>query len=839
LNLGNKNAPIYVVCEPPAFNYNQELPTSAGSISTFLNEAVKAGFNRDDFYFIKLCEPIPEDIKKSKAKTWKHVLPNVGRVQEALQARPGVPVVCMGDLATRAVIGRAAAITKVRGTLLEGKVYPIFTPSYCRVVLEQFPIFKSDIATLKKLSDVNFRLDDLGASSINSYWCTDLSEIIKQKPKVIAIDTETTGLRQTASDFQVLTVQIAYSNNDVAVCPLHPNFWPGEFNQEDCDKLKAQIKELCEDASIRKVGQNINYEVSSLAAIGITLRGILADTQVLAWFVDENMQSKSLDDIVRRWVPALAGLNDQLNLQLDKSNMINTSPEDILIYGGNDGVMTYQAFWALWNILKLNEQQMKLFLKLKMPGLSGFQKMESQGVLIDKEYLKNIAIELEKDLVKRKAELLDLVPKKVIRKHLDNKKELKFSRGDFVRDILFTSDGFNLTPVVFTKGTKDSQDKVASTSAKDHLPFFSDLDGTAGDFVDKFMEFTKLSKLSSTYVKEFYDKYVHEDGCIHPQFNLHITVTGRSSSRGPNAQNFPSRGEWSKKYKKIFVARPGYKFISADLSQIELRLIAWESRDPVMLEAYRTDKDIHTITAMAVSGHNEQSWNALSKDDRKLLRFRAKAVNFGFCYGMRAAKFRRYAKTDYGIDLTEEEARHYYNTYHRLYRNIQTWHNDRVYEAHKYGFVTSLHGAIRHVPSVYSENKFIRSQAERQGINSPIQAFGSDLGVLAIARIARQANPEIIRPVMFIHDDIILEVKDGHEQEAINTLLWVLDNPPLQELFGIRSPIPIKAEPDIGLNLGEMYEIYDLKDEDKPYWMPELHINPEKPSWWNDEKDLI
>lgn len=841
VTLGKKDAPIWVVCEPPQKSYNPANPTTASSLKLFVEEAVRAGLNASDFYFIQLCPPIPDEIKKSKAKTWKFVEPYAEQVKLHLE-NCGRPIVTMGDLATRAAVGRACAITKVRGTLLEGKVYPILPPAMCRIVLENMPLFKADLQTLAKLKTVDFDLNKLGNNdTLNRYWCTDIQHILDAKPQLAAIDTEGTGLRATQADFRVLTVQISISPTECAVCPLTPEFWPGEFDPVQRDKLLLQIKELCEDKSIRKVGQNVNFERHALASLGIDLNGVLADTQIMAWFIDENMITKTLDDLVRRFVPHLAGLNDQLNIELDKTSMATQPRDKVLIYSGNDGIMTYQLFWVMWNLLKENPGQMNLFLKLKMPGLYGFFAMEQQGVIIDQEYLKDIGIELEKDLEIRKAALLERVPKAIIRKHLEDKKELKFTRDAFVRDILFTKEGFNLKPVVFTKSTKDGakEDQVPSASAKDHLPYFTDAPGIIGDFVEDLIEYKKLLKLSSTYVNGFAEKYVHEDGAIHPKFNLHITVTGRSSSSGPNAQNFPSRGDWAKRYKKMIKARPGYKFISADLSQIELRLIAWESRDPVMLQVYKEDRDIHTITAQAVTGINGDAWDALTKGEKKNYRTRAKAVNFGFCYGMQWRKFKRFAKTDYKVDLTDDEAEHYYNTYHRLYKNIKKWHHDRMYEAQKYGFVTSIHGAVRHVPSVYSEDSFIKSQAERQAINSPIQSFGSDLGVLAIARLARQCDPETIRPVMFIHDDVILEVKDGYEVEAVNALLYVLNNPPLESIFGVNAPIPIKAEPDIGLNLGDMYPLYELEPDDPAeYWAVANAIDPKKPRWWDDTKDI-
>jgi DNA polymerase I-like protein with 3'-5' exonuclease and polymerase domains len=839
ITYGSAEAPIYVICEPHTLE-NSQLPCSKSSMTLFLSEAIKNGFKQDDFYFIQLCAKIPEDIKKSKAKTWAFMEGHVAGLQALLEGN-SKPIVTMGDYATRAAIGRSCAITKVRGTWLENRVYPILSPSFCRAVLEQLPLFKSDIKTLYKLYENDFDIAKLGSTKKNYYWCTDLSSILSAKPQIVGIDTETTGLRTQAPGFKVLTVQIAYNDKDVAVCPLHPNFWPGEFNEEQCNRLQQQIKQFCEDPSIRKVGHNVNYETSALASLGINLKGVLADTQLLAWFIDENMQTKSLDDVVRRWLPEFAGYNDQHNVNLDKSDMINVDPVAMLEYAGGDALVTLNVFFVLWELLGRNKEQMKLFMKLKMPGLKAFQKMEQQGILIDQEYLSSVLkTEVAKEIVDLEARLLDMVPKAVIRKHLDSKKPLKFSRHDFTRDILFSDIGFNLTPQVFTKGTKDNsneEEKVPSTSAKDHLPYFLDEEGVVGDFVHDLIEFTKLTKLYTTYIDKFAENYIHHDGKIHPQFNLHITVTGRSSSRGPNAQNFPSRGRWAKAYKKQFVASPGYKFISADLSQIELRLIAWESRDPVMLQAYREGKDIHKITAMAVSGHTEETWAQLPKDEQKLLRYRAKAVNFGLCYGMYWTKFKRFAKTDYGLDLTDQQAKEYYDTYHRLYANIKKWHKSRTEEAKHYGYVMSLHGAKRNVPSIHHEDKYIQGQAARQAINSPIQGFGSDLGVLAIARLSMQCDSNIIRPVAFIHDDIILEVKDGHEEEGLNTLLWVLNNAPIKQIFGINPPIPILAEPDIGLNLGEMYELYDLKPEDKPFWLPELKIKPQKPEWWQDQKE--
>lgn len=859
ITFGRPDAPIYVVCEPPALGYNTKNPGSVASLQMFIDEAKKVGFKSDDFFFIQLCPPIPEAIKKSESKKWAHVQENLEFVTAYLAQRGDKPVVTLGDLATRAAMGKKFALMKCRGTVLSGKVYPMVSPSQCLRVLENLPLFQGDMMTLRTLYDVDFDLEKMGAEK-NTFWCTDLSFLLNNVPKVISLDTETTGLRTTEPTFEVLTVQIGYSNKDTAVIPLHPNFWvTEEYSDEKLIALLEQLHIIITDPKIKKVGQNINYDRGAIRTIArlyykltgkfldFDSKGWLCDTQLLGATLDENMYSKSLDDLARRFLPDEAGYNDLFNQIIDKTNMIECPPHQMLEYGGGDSRVTLKLFFKLWPMLQVDPKQYNLFIKVKMPGLLGFQMMEEEGITIDEEYLAKIKIEASEQVRELHDKLIAMAPKAVLRKHLEEftakkKKDdpLRLSRDALVRDILFSKEGYNLKPLVFTDGTKDDPDpknRVPSVSSKQHLPFFSELEGEAGDFIEGLIEYAKLEKLNSTYIQKFQEKYVHSDGRIHPQFLLHRTNTSRSSSANPNAQNFPSRGARSKWYKKIFKAKDGYKFISADLSQIELRLIAWESQDPVMLAAYRDGKDIHTITAMAVSGHTEATWDKLSKAEKKDLRTKAKAVNFGFCYGMRAKKFQRFAKTDYGINLTPQEAQRYYDTYHSLYRGIKKWHAKRMSEAHQNGFVTSLLGFIRNLPSIYSPDDMIRMGAERNAINSPIQQVGSDLGVLAIARIARQVNPEIICPIAFIHDDIILQVKNGHEEEALNMLLWVLNNAPLERLFGIKPPIPILAEPDMGISLGEMIELYDLPAE-LPSWYVPVNINPQKPTWWNDDRDI-
>nr|WP_279629144.1 DNA polymerase [Labrenzia sp. 011] len=219
---------------------------------------------------------------------------------------------------------------------------------------------------------------------------------------------------------------------------------------------------------------------------------------------------------------------------------------------------------------------------------------------------------------------------------------LKFSRPDFVRDILFSEDGFGLTPRVFTKSTQKLPDdqKIASTSAKDHLPYFGEI-----SFVAQYMDFTRLEKMRGTYVgppaytdeetgreidpRGFW-KYIYKDR-IHPSFLLHRTVTGRTASANPNAQNFPKRGkggmkEVVKAFRRVFEAPPGWKILEADLSQAELRVAAWMANERTMIDIYRSGGDIHASTAARTMGMTTEAFLAMEKDTISMKRFQAKAV---------------------------------------------------------------------------------------------------------------------------------------------------------------------------------------------------------------------
>jgi hypothetical protein len=192
---------------------------------------------------------------------------------------------------------------------------------------------------------------------------------------------------------------------------------------------------------------------------------------------------------------------------------------------------------------------------------------------------------------------------------------------------------------------------------------------------------------------------------------------------------------------------------------------------------------------------------------------------------MAAPGFQVYAKTDYGIDLTLKEAEAIRNRYFQRYSGLLGWHNTMKSFAHRNGYVRALHGAIRHLPSIYSNDRSIVSQAERQAVNAPIQRFGSDLGLMAMTRFASQADPNHFRLIGFVHDALIMECREGMEEEGAAYLKWAMETPPLQRWFGIESPIPILAECDIATG------------ETSASLVERPDIAAIKPDWWQENED--
>jgi DNA polymerase I-like protein with 3'-5' exonuclease and polymerase domains len=505
--------------------------------------------------------------------------------------------------------------------------------------------------------------------------------------------------------------------------------------------------------------------------------------------------------------------------------------DDFITYSCGDADATLRLAQRLKPILNRDDRQRKCYRRIQIPAILEFANtVELNGIKVNKQKLRDLSKELKdykEDLYKK---LIKYAPAKVKKEHLDNEKELKFSRADFVRDIYFTDKGFNLRPTLFTETTQDLPDdqKVAATSIK-HLMWFTTEqqiikdDYTVGDYTLDLINMQKATKMESTYSGDEKEgtgfwQYLDKDSKIHPSYMLHRTNTARSASADPNGQNIPVRGMWAPKFDDIFECAPGFKRVSCDLSQIELRLVAWMAQEPTMLKIYQEGGDIHCKTASSVLGISLDEFMGLKETDREKFdknRFNAKATNFGFLYGLGARGFRIYAKTDYGIDYTEDECSSIRNNYFKTYYGLPVWHELMKNFAKKHGYVRSLLGRVRHLPGVDSDDEAIVQANLRFAVNSPIQGMASELGTIAMTRFCRNAPKDIIKVNAFIHDDIRAEVREDYVEEAASALKWVVENPPFLSWFDLECPIPI---------LGEIKVDKEERED----------ILSQKPDWWRE-----
>jgi DNA polymerase I-like protein with 3'-5' exonuclease and polymerase domains len=272
----------------------------------------------------------------------------------------------------------------------------------------------------------------------------------------------------------------------------------------------------------------------------------------------------------------------------------------------------------------------------------------------------------------------------------------------------------------------------------------------------------------------------------------------------------------AKTYGKQFVAPPGYFMIAPDLSQAELRIAASMANEKTMIEIYKAGGDIHRTTAAVVMSIADAAFARLMEAVQKDARQKAKAVNFGFLFGMWWKKFIVYAKTQYGVEFTDKEAKAVRENFFKKYKGLEPWHN-RVKEfALQHGYVRSYTGRIRHLPMVDSSEDYIVQEALRQAINSPVQECASSLGVMAIGRMNEEVDSRYLPIVGFIHDSIIGYVRKEYLDWGLKTIKGYMESNPMKEWFNSEIKVPIVADASFGLNFGELIECPGFR-LDEPY----------------------
>lgn len=844
---GYEDAPYIIVTDVPSKIGAKEgrmLPPSQKAL--FKKHMEKEGFDLADFQYHPMCLcPYDQDNypNKEKKKIHQHCRRHFEDFIEEVKPAAIVP---FGAGPTSQVFGRSTKITTVRGLAHKSiefgiPIFPMLSPGLAVRYVQNEPIFAADAASFGRLVDAGMDVEKADDFTTGEYKeVTDLQFLIDQDPELIAFDTETTGLRwyQRGVDvrsykpelhegkpyfkprFQILTMQFTIKPGEAYVLVWdHPE---RPIPEADKPRLRNQIRRLLCDEKRIVVGQGLKFDCVGLwMTEGIRFR-IGGDTGMLAAIQDENLPEKNLDVLTKMYAPEMAGYADRFNATVRKDRMWETPINRLIPYGGGDTDASYRVYEALEELVAEDAKNWNHYCTVSLPGLNAFASMETRGMMVDTEVaLPEFQAYMTEEVERQRKSILAQIPRTIRRKHVEDPrfkgdavKALSLGRQELLKDVLFYhEDGFKLKPVAFTKTTAKLPDHLRepSTSSKDHLPFFFD----KCPFTFELAEYVKDERLLSTNIVGFIEKFV-VNGKVRPSYFLDKAVTRRSSSKDPNGQNFPKRGKKAKMYQKVFVAPPGWVVISCDLSQAELRIAGDMANDPEIIRIYSADGDIHIATACIVLGINDDEFHDLSPEAQKDARTKAKAVNFGFIYGMSWRKFITYAKTQYGVEFTEKQAKRIRNEYFKKYKGLARWHQIVKDFVQQHGMIRSYSGLVRHLPQVWSEEEFIQAEAVRQGINSPVQEFGSTIGVIALGNMEEEVNPEYLQMIGFIHDALYAYVREEHVDWGLKTMKRYMEGAPLQEMFGRTMRIPIKADASFGWNHGDLFELADFR-LDQPY----------------------
>lgn len=483
------------------------------------------------------------------------------------------------------------------------------------------------------------------------------------------------------------------------------------------------------------------------------------------------------------------------------------SQETLCEYAAWDGYATVRLKHVFEEQLAEDEELERLFHRMVMPVARTYEDLEINGTYLDLDKMAEADVILQKKIRRIRRSLM-----RYIGPWRENE-DINWNSGAFVNKVLF--EWLDLTPTGYTDGGAPSTAEDYLVKMKDQHPI-----------IELLLEYRGAFKQKSSFIDGWYKRMI--DGQIFPGFKVAGTVTGRPACSNPNLQQVP-RDPF---IRSLIGAPEGYVFFEVDYSQVELRVAAAVSGEPTMLQIFRTGGDIHTSTYIMLMGCTPEEMceklvetgkitpdqvKAQLKEERK----KAKAVNFGFIYGMGWKKFREYAEAKYQLILTDSEAKAWRKRFFEQYPGLLKWHDRQRRVVHATGQVRTFTGRIRHLPQVNSPDRGLMAEAERNAINAPVQGFGAEMILMALIEVHEyfQRQPELLKLSGTIHDAMVGIVKKDVALECMARVKKIMEAPRLLEEFGIELPLPIVADVSLG-NWGIATE-YDASELPEPIELKE------------------
>ncbi len=588
-----------------------------------------------------------------------------------------------------------------------------------------------------------------------------LEEMLKELSTVkeLCVDTETTGLDPWQSELV-----------GIGLCAQAGRAF---YVPAKLASGSSGLKKLLADESIKKIGHNIKFDLEVLEASSYKLSPISFDSMIASYLLNAATRQHGLEALAFNELGyQMQPIEELIGKGKNQITMDKVDPDKVSWYCCEDVDMTLRLKSLFAPKLK-DDGLEKIFTDIEMPLAEVLAGMEKNGIKLDSKFLNRISGEVEIDIKQLETDIYKLCGEEF---NLNSPKQLK--------EVLFEKMG--LQPIENRKNKSG-----LSTAA-------GELEKMIGQHpvIPKIMQYRELAKLQSTYLLALPELVNKKTGRLHTNYNQTIAATGRLSSTDPNLQNIPVRGEGAgSKIRQAFVAEKGYKLLSIDYSQIELRIVAHLAKDAKMLEVFKKGEDIHTKTAMEIFG--------VSKDNvTKDMRRDAKTINFGILYGL----------SSFGLssrigEVTRAEAKEFIAKYFSAYPAVENYIEQIKLQVNQEAFVKNELGRLRKFPEIRSSQFFIRAAAERAAVNFPIQSLAADVIKVAMINIHRELERERIREggseikmLLQVHDELVFEVKEGKVQQWAKKLIPLMEE-------AIKLSVPIKVEAKVGDNWGEMEEI--------------------------------
>ena len=558
------------------------------------------------------------------------------------------------------------------------------------------------------------------------------------------IDIETTGLNRFKDKITWIDIGLSHNLDET----FFKDYYLDMRDDKELDRFKSIVNQL-RKKKVKTVFQNGKFDTLFIETQYNIKLPIHEDVMLMGTAYDL-AEEHGLKDMAKRYL----GVPDW---DISKKEKLS-GDSSIIPYLKCDVKYTWELFCYFMN--EMTPQQQKIYKKILRPAYLMYRDTERNGIYIDVPKLRQVREEFKK----REQEKLDW---------LKSRYDINWNSSAQVADALFDKEG---CPILKKSG------KTGKPSADAEV--LNKLAAKGYDIPKVLLEYKAANTLNKMFLNRWEDDLGY-DKRLHPSFNLTNVVTGRTSCQNPNLQQVPRE----KSVRGLFDAPKGKLFFEADYSQLELRIAAEYSHDPVMLDIYKNGGDIHTTTAKLMTGGREPT-----KEERG----RAKAVNFGFLYGMLAKKFVDYAYNSYGVLFSQREAELFREAFFTKYARLLPWHKEMEYECVCMGGVANKFGRFRKLPNIYSEDYFERLSAVRRAINTPVQGTGSDLLISAATKLNHDLKDYGFKIVGTVHDSILGEFRAEDKDWICEHIREVMLHPPILDEFGVTLEVPLDIDIGVG-----------------------------------------